>query len=70
MRYLGGCRNNVKHFNLPYITNTMAAFKKWKVFSVATCIKVRHAVAQLIEALRYTSEGHGFDSQLCHLSFS
>jgi len=25
-----------------------------------------HAVAQLIEALCYKSEGRGFDSQLCH----
>jgi hypothetical protein len=26
----------------------------------------RHAVAQLVEALHYKSEGRGFDSQLCH----
>jgi hypothetical protein len=25
-----------------------------------------HAVAQLIEALRYEPEGHGFDSRWCH----
>ena len=25
-----------------------------------------HAVAQLVEALRYKSEGHGFDSRWCH----
>ena len=25
-----------------------------------------HAVAQLVEALRYKPEGRGFDSRLCH----
>jgi len=29
-----------------------------------------HAVAQLVEALRYKSEGHGFDSRWCHRNFS
>jgi hypothetical protein len=29
-----------------------------------------HAVAQLVEALRYKSEGRGFDSKLCHYNFS
>jgi len=28
-----------------------------------------HAVAQLVEALRYTPEGHGLDSRLCHWNF-
>jgi hypothetical protein len=28
-----------------------------------------HAVAQLVEALRYKSEGRGFDSRWCHWSF-
>ena len=32
--------------------------------------KVGHAVAQSVEALRYKSEGRGFDSQWCHLNFS
>ena len=31
---------------------------------------VGHAVAQLVEALRYKSEGRGFDSRLCHWNFS
>jgi hypothetical protein len=26
-------------------------------------------VAQLVEALRYKPEGHGFDSQSCHFEF-
>ena len=29
-----------------------------------------HAVAQLVEALRYKSEGRGFDSRWCHCNFS
>jgi len=28
-----------------------------------------HAVAQLVEALRYKPEGRGFDSRWCHLGF-
>jgi hypothetical protein len=31
---------------------------------------MRHAVARLVEALRYKSEGRGFDSQWCHSNFS
>ena len=33
-------------------------------------IKVGHAVAQLVEALRYKPEGRGFDSRLFHWNFS
>ena len=29
-----------------------------------------YALAQLVEALRYESEGHGFDSRWCHENFS
>jgi hypothetical protein len=29
-----------------------------------------HAVAQLVEALRYTPENHEFDSRWCHWDFS
>jgi len=29
-----------------------------------------HPVAQLVEALRYNSEGRGFDSRCCHWNFS
>ena len=31
---------------------------------------VGHAVAQLVEALRYKLEGHGFDSRWCHWKFT
>jgi hypothetical protein len=30
----------------------------------------RHAVAQLVEGLRFKPEGHGFDSLWCHSNFS
>jgi hypothetical protein len=30
----------------------------------------RHAVAQLVEALRHKLEGRGFDSRWCHWNFS
>jgi hypothetical protein len=29
-----------------------------------------HAVAQLVEALRYKPKGRGFDSRWCHWNFS
>ena len=29
-----------------------------------------HAVLQFVEALRYKSEGHGFDSRGCHWNLS
>jgi len=32
--------------------------------------KEGHAVAQLVEALRYKPEGRGFDSRWCHWIFS
>jgi hypothetical protein len=33
-------------------------------------ITLGHAVAQLVEALRYKPEGREFDSRWCHWSFS
>ena len=33
-------------------------------------VKWGHAVAQLVEALRYKPEGRGFDSRWCHWNFS
>ena len=34
-------------------------------FSPSTLVYWGHAVAQLVEALRYKSEGRGFDSRWC-----
>ena len=36
----------------------------------ATLFVRGHAVAQLVEALRYKSQGRGFDSLWCHWNFS
>jgi hypothetical protein len=33
-------------------------------------LRLGHTVAQLVEALRYKSEGRAFDSQWCHWNFS
>ena len=33
-------------------------------------VKGQHAVAQLVESLRYKPEGRGFDSRWCHWNFS
>jgi hypothetical protein len=33
-------------------------------------INLGHAVAQLVKALRYKSEGNGFDFRWCHWNFS
>ena len=33
---------------------------------VCVCVCMGHAVAQLVEALRYKPEGRGFDSRWCH----
>ena len=39
------------------------------ILSILYITLVGHAVAQLIEALRYKPEGRGFDSQWCHWNF-
>ena len=40
------------------------------IIIIIIIIIMRHAVAQLVEALRYKSEGRGFDSRWCHWNFS
>ena len=39
-------------------------------FGESTSTVLGHAVAQFVEAVRYKSEGRGFDSRRCHLKFS
>ena len=41
-----------------------------KSFTIFTCSVKGHAVAQLVEALRYKLEGRGFDSRWFHWNFS
>jgi hypothetical protein len=40
------------------------------IFLESVRVLLGHAIAQLVEALRYKSEGRGFDSQWCHWNFS
>jgi hypothetical protein len=44
-----------------------------RLFNIATTTTTNttgvHAVAPLVEALRYKSEVHGFDSRCCHWEF-
>jgi len=43
------------------------------LINVVLCIKFGgggHVVMLLVEALRYKSEGRGFDSRWCHWNFS
>jgi len=49
--------------------------RTWKVVGRAVVGRCQvayagHAVAQLVEALRYKLEGRGFDSRCCHWTFS
>jgi len=46
------------------------AYLKVLLFQGSTILSGGHAVAHLVEALRYKSEGRGFDSRLCHWHFS
>jgi len=41
----------------------------WFIF-IITFTRMGHAVAHLVEALRYKPESRGFDSRLCHWNFS
>jgi len=43
--------------------------KKMVIFPVLTFL-LGHAVAQLVEALRYKPEGRGFESRWCYWIFS
>jgi hypothetical protein len=40
------------------------------IYCVIYCVDLGHAVAQLVEALRYKLEGRGFDSRWCHCNLS
>jgi len=51
----------------------LLCFSEWSNFSVfgkLTVCKEGHAVAQLVEPLRYTPAGRGFDFRWCHWNFS
>ena len=57
-----------------YIYKQYFIYRKYYYMFRCICVIFResypstlgHAVAQLVEALRYKSEGRGFDSRWCH----
>jgi hypothetical protein len=52
----------------------LGSFERELIFSIFYYLRALsfrgHAVAQLVEALLYKPEGHGFDSRWCHWNFS
>jgi hypothetical protein len=78
-----GLRSALKdliHFSVPDMRNCTPSgifyyIKPFVVYLVLAltfvyCRIKGHAVAQLVEALRYKPEGRGFDSRWCHWNFS
>jgi len=53
--------NNLKNSNNVIVVGS---------FFVSAIIERGHTAAQLVETLRYKSEGQGFDSRWCHWNFS
>jgi hypothetical protein len=59
------------------LSNGLGAVRKWKISTatghadqiVGHPARRGHAVAQLVEALRYKPEGRGFDSRWFHWNF-
>ena len=49
----------------------LVALNLWHFLVISWhCAEIGYAVVQLVEALRYKSEGRGFDSRWCHWNFS
>jgi len=51
-------------------TTTTTAANNTTITITVTSTTTGHAVAQLVEALRYKPEGRGFDARWCHWNFS
>ena len=62
------------HANRTLIHNSIFVFDSWGKILINKKTQYNyskgHAVAQLVEALRYKPEGRGFDSRWCHWNFS
>ena len=55
----------------PYLTRKLRLFLRFGFHYILPSTTIRgHAVAQLVEAPRFKSEGRGFDSRWCHWNFS
>ena len=67
-------KNKIKHVSLLWCIFIYLAFGRaffaHPVYTYNMYWVVGHAVAQLVEALRYKSEGRGFDSRWCQWSYS
>jgi hypothetical protein len=63
----------VFHYQLNCILQEQLVHKttiEWNEMPSSLPRGLGHAVAQLVEALRYKAEGRGFDSRWCHWNFS
>jgi len=58
-------KKNLRSYNLQFILTTV--FLAHNIYSHTEYMG--HALAQLIEALRYKPEGRGFDFRWCHWIF-
>jgi len=66
-------------FDLPILYADITRFESYSIWYIIPFNKnyqqfvgllMGHAVAQLVQALRYKLEGRGFDSRWCHWNFS
>ena len=67
------CRSHVAadpDLHTCYTVSTAKQSKMRTVFINFLTFKMGYAVAQFVDALRYKSEGRGFDSRWCHWNFS
>jgi len=55
---------SIVHLEFDFLGWTLLGF-----YFILLAVVVGHAVAQLVEALRYKPEGRGFDSRWCHWNF-
>jgi hypothetical protein len=70
--------STLREHNVVFFSVTLRGTQSTVKYSqlCAALLKIRyliafmgHAVAQLVEALRYKSEGRGFDSRWCHWKY-
>ena len=56
----------------PHVAFLEGGALKYEIVQNVLCYMLLwgHAVVQLVEALCYKPEGHGFDSRWCHRNFS
>ena len=62
--------NSSLGFNSSTVGSGVSYASMYVCVCVCVYIYLGHAVAQLVEALRYMPEGREFDSRWCHWNFS